>query len=377
MKAKILNLAEKFGRKLRNARLFVGVVVLPMVLAVIYFGFVAPDVYVSESHFLVRNQEHQGISGLGSLLQGSGISSSAAEPVYSVQDYLTSRDVLQQLDGEYHLNAAFNGGGIAGLERFTTSASDKTFEGLLRYYRKHIVETDFDTSSSILTLTVRAYTADASLKINESLLKLSEEFVNKMNARSREDLLKFSIADVADAEQAALLAVRAVSSYRNGEAVFDPDKQSALQLEQVARLQQDLLATSQQLADVRGVAVANPQIPVLQSRIKMLEANIATETAKVAGGQHSLSSKSADYDAVSIQRDFAAKRLELAQASLQAARENALKQQIYIERVAQPNKPDEAIEPKRLRNIAATLALTLVLFGLLSLVFGAVKDHVA
>jgi capsular polysaccharide transport system permease protein len=52
-----------------------------------------------------------------------------------------------------------------------------------------------------------------------------------------------------------------------------------------------------------------------------------------------------------------------------------MKQQLYLERVAQPNKPDEALEPKRLRNVLATLMLSLVIWGIVSLMLTAVKEH--
>ena len=372
-----LKVLQRAGRSFKNMKLFCAVVLLPSALGIIYCGFIAPDIFVSESHFLVRNQSHQSTSGLGSLLQSTGMSPTGDIEVYSVQDYLTSRDALASLEATYHLNATVSRAAIPGLDRLTTFRKDRTFEQLLLYYQKHIVQTDFDTSSSILTLTVRAATADGAFRLNESLLELSEAFVNKMNERSREDLLKFSVADVADAEKQAVRASNAVSSYRNGESVFDPEKQSALQLEQVGRLQQDLIATQGELADVKSVAPGNPQIPVLKNRLVVLQNAIAAETAKVAGGRGSLSTKSADYDGLVIYRDFAVKRLELAQASLQSARENAIKQQIYVERVATANKPDEAMEPKRVRNILVVILVSLMLYGLLSLINTSVRDHVA
>jgi capsular polysaccharide transport system permease protein len=376
MTANPLKVLQRIGRWVRNRKLFIAVVVLPVALGIVYFGFIAPDIFVSESHFVVRNQTRQSTSGLGSLLQSTGISATGDADMYSVQDYLTSRDALVRLDAEYHVNAGFSRAAIAGLDRFTTFSPDRSFEGLLRYYRRHIVETDFDTSSSILTLTVRAGTAPEAFRLNTALLKLSEEFVNKMNERSRTDLLKFSLADVADAEHEAVRASQAVSNYRNGTAVYDPAKQSELNLTRVGLLQQDLISMQGQLADVRSVAANNPQIPVIKNRIAVLEQAIAAETAKVAGGEGSLSSKTADYDGIVIYRDLSVKRLELAQISLQSAREDALKQQIYLERVNEPNLPDEAIEPKRLRNVGLVILVSMMLFGLLSLVNASVRDHV-
>jgi capsular polysaccharide transport system permease protein len=52
-----------------------------------------------------------------------------------------------------------------------------------------------------------------------------------------------------------------------------------------------------------------------------------------------------------------------------------MKQQLYLERIAQPNEPDEAVEPKRMRSILATFLLGLVLWGIATLITTAIKEH--
>jgi capsular polysaccharide transport system permease protein len=364
----------RVGRMTRSHGLFLAVVVFPTCTAVGYFGFIAHDVYVSESHFVVRDQQHQTASGLGSLLQGAGLSEGHDE-AYSVQDFLSSRDALTMLDKRFHLARSYGRADIDWPSRFPGLDGDDSFEALLLYYRKHIVVTDFDATASILTLTVRAFTAEDAYRIDAALLEMSEDFVNRLNQRARTDLMTFAVADVGAAEKDAKAAVHAVSSYRNESSVFDPEKQSALQLAQIGRLQEELIDTRNRIADLRSVAANNPQLPVLQSRVRILQDAIDAETAKVAGGRQSLSSKSAEYESIELQRDYADKRLEIALTSLQEARENAMKQQLYVEGIAQPNQPDIAIEPKRIRDIAATFLLCLVIWGVLSLLVTAVKEH--
>ena len=53
-------------------RLFLLTVLLPTTLAIIYYGFIASDIYISESRFVVRSPEKQQITGIGALLQGAG-----------------------------------------------------------------------------------------------------------------------------------------------------------------------------------------------------------------------------------------------------------------------------------------------------------------
>ena len=349
-------------------------VIVPTALAGAYFGLFAHDIYVSESQFVVRTVQRQLPTGLGSLLQGSGLTQGSSD-VFSVQNFLTSRDALQSLEQHYRLKRSFGSRRVDMAVRFDPLGWDNSFENLLRYYQKFIVNTDLDSTSSILTLTVRAFSAEEAHAINEALLTMSEDFVNRLNERARHDLVRFATADVDSAEKQQRAAVLALSQYRNSQALYDPGKQSELQLQEVGELRAELVDARKQLADVRATASDNPQLPVLENRIRILQGEIGSEMAKVAGDRSSLSSKAPQYEAITLDRDFASKYLQVALDSLEQARENAMSQQLYIERIEEPITPDVAIEPRALRDVAATLLLSLMLWALASLLVTAVREH--
>ena len=362
------------ARTLRVNRLFVFLVVLPTALAILYFGLLAHDVYVSESQFVVRTVQRQMPSGLGSLLQGSGLTQGSND-VYSIESFLVSRDALRILEPRYQLKRTFGSRAIDVIARFDPLGWDDSFENLLRYYQKFVVNTDLDSTSSILTLTVRAFSAEQSHAINEDLLKLSEDFVNRLNERARNDLVKFASSDVDSAEKQERAAVLALAEYRNKQSVYDPGRQSDLQLQEVGALRSELVSTRKQIADLEGMAKDNPQLPMLRNRAKVLQGQIDSEMGRVAGDRSSLSSKVPQYEGITLDRDFAAMYLKVALDSLEQARENAMSQQLYIERIEEPNTPDIAIEPRRLRDIAATLFLSLIVWAVASLLVTAVKEH--
>ena len=119
----------------------------------------------------------------------------------------------------------------------------------------------------------------------------------------------------------------------------------------------------------------NPQIPVLKKRIQMLETEIELESARVAGGGRSLASKAAEFQRLALEKEFADKQLASALASLEQARNEAQRQQLYLERIAQPSLPDAAMEPRRVRNILTTLVLGLVAWGVLTMIVAGIKEH--
>ncbi|AMU04870.1 hypothetical protein A2T82_00670 [Burkholderia cenocepacia] len=354
-------------------RLFALTVVLPTAIATLYYGLVASDIYVSESRFVVRSPQRQSQTSLvGMLLQGTGFSR-AQDDTYPVIDYIQSRDALTELNhGNYIADAYGNHGDfVSRFHRFF----DNSFEALWKYYGKHVVSVEFDSATSITTLQVRAYSAKDAAQINESLLTLSERLINRMNQRAANDTVSFAQQQVDIAAAKSKDTAASLAAYRNSYAVFDPERQSALQLQQVAGLQSQLYAAQAQLLQLEAIAPKNPQIPVLRTNIAALQKQIEGTTGGVVGSKNSLSDKAARYARLQLDAQFAEKQLASALTNLENAKAEAEKKQLYLERLVQPNTPDVAIEPKRLKSIFEVFALGMIAWGVLSLLLAGVREH--
>jgi capsular polysaccharide transport system permease protein len=354
-------------------RLFLVTVAVPTLLAVVYFGLIASDVYISESRFVVRSPQRQAPTGLGALLQGTGFSRSQ-DDTYSVHDFMLSRDALKELDAKLALRTSFGSRGVDLFSRFNSLGLDNSMEALYRYYQKRIT-IDLDTASSISTLKVSAFTPEDAYRINEMLLQMGENLVNQLNERGRQDMIRYARSEVDMAEQKAKDAALALSNYRNKHSVYDPERQSSLQLQQISKLQDELIATQAQLGQVRTFTPDNPQVPALQQRVETLQADISAEMSKVAGGDGSLTKKAAEYERLALERAYADKQLAAALASLGEARNDAERQQLYLGRIVQPSKPDMAMEPRRLRAVLATFLLGMIIWGVLTILIAGIREH--
>jgi capsular polysaccharide transport system permease protein len=364
--------AQRLLRRL-NA-VFMLTVLAPTVLAAVYFGGVASDVYTSESRFVVRSPQRPTQGGLGALLQGTAFSRSQ-DDTYSVHDFIRSRDALKELDSKLNVRESYSAPHIDALGRFPSLEWwDDSFEALHRHYLKH-VSVDYDTVSSISVLRVRAYTAADAQRINAQLLEMGERLVNTMNIRSRQDLIQVAEQEVRLAEERAKVAASALSSFRVSRQVFDPDRQSAIQLQGVVKLREELMTAQAQLDQVRRVSPGNPQVPGLEARVRDLRKAIDEENARVLGRESGLSSKSAAYDRIALEKLFAERQLAGALAALDTARNEAARKQLYLERLVQPHLPDKAAEPRRLRAVLTVLAMGLMLWGITSLVIASVREH--
>lgn len=354
--------------------LFLLTVVLPTGLAGIYYGLIASDVYVSESRFVVRSPERQSASPLGALFKGSGFSRSQDDS-YTVQDFILSRDALKRVDEQHSLAKAFGSSDVDRLSRFGGLDGDNSFEALHLFYKKR-VDIQLDSLSSISTLTVRAFNAENAFGINEQLLEMSEALVNRLNERGRQDMVRYAAAEVADAEAKAKATALALAHYRNEKGVIDPEKQSAIPLQQIAKLQDELLATKFQILQLEKIAEKNAQLPVLRQRAQLLAREIKAETLRVAGGgDKSLASKATEFQRLALEKEFAEKMLASTMVALEQARSEAQRKQLYLERIVQPSKPDAALEPRRLRAVLAVFVLGLVAMGILSMLITGIKEH--
>lgn len=364
----------RFLSSLFRKRLFLLCTVIPTLLAAGYFGLIASDVYISESTFAVRNQEQKTQTGLGSLLQGAGLAR-VDDDSNAVQAFILSRDALKVLDDELGIGKAFAGAQVDLFSRFGKLPWRGGFEYLLLYYREKVT-VSADSSSSIITLTTSAFTADEAYRMNRRLLELAEARVNNLSEDARQDLIRFAATEVAEAQVKESDAAAVLARYRDLKSVMDPEKQSALQLELVAKLQEELIATTALIAQVEKIAKLNPQLPTLRHQARQLEQSIRAETGRVAGADaNSLAATAMEYERLSLEKDAAGKILESAITALEEARNEARRKQIYLERIAQPSRPDVAMEPYRLRNVVATALLGLVLWGVLSLLVAAIREH--
>jgi capsular polysaccharide transport system permease protein len=360
---------------LRRNLMLVIFVIAPNCATIVYYGLIASKVYVSESRFLVRSPQHSiPTSGIvGELLQGTGISHSQ-DDTYAVRDFILSRDALKELQATIDVRRIYARSEADIIDRFPGLDWDSSFEELYKYYEKRLT-VEYDPVTSITTLTVRAFAAEDAQKINSQLLDMSERLVNTLNDRSRQDMVRFADNEVRIASDNAKEASVALLSYRSAQSVFEPDKQAAIQLENVAKIQMDLVSTEADLAQIKRLSPDNPQIGALTSRAETLRETIAAEANKVTNARSSFSARAPNFERLALEVEFADKRLGLALAELESAKADAQQQQLYLERLVQPSLPDKAMEPKRLRSIFAILLMSIVVWGVASIVRASVREH--
>lgn len=362
-----------FERARGMNRLFFALVVIPTLLSIVYFGFLASDVYVSESRFTVRSPNKSNMSPLGMMLGGSGIST-ASEESEAVTEFLGSRQALSEVNEDGFVSRAWSDENIFWFDRFGLLGAS-TGEDLFEYYLGKVRTEDSNNAATVTVLTVRSFDPTSARTINQRLLEKSEVLVNELSERARRDAIASAEAELEAARREAQSAQVALAVFRDREGVVDPELQANAGLQMIGKLQDQLISAQTQLLQMETYTPQASQIPFLRTQVRNLQREVDTQTARLSGGRGSLSASSARYQELLVGSQFAEKQLGTALAAYQEALADARRKQAYVERISQPSLPDDPAYPRRLRGILATFALGLLAWGVISMLLVGIREH--
>lgn len=370
-----MNFLRKLVHKARRNPWFMAGVVLPVLLSAIYYFGIAENQYVSESRFVVKapNQRGAQVSSFANLIQTTGLSG-GQEQANQVIDYVRSRSALGVLVNEPGIRRFYGNDDIEPFSRFPRPWEANTFEDLFDYYTGK-VQIDLDTDTGLVVLRTVAFDPKQAAAINEKLLLQSEQLVNTLNENARTKAIEEATSRVVEAEQRVAAARTAIAAYRTSAAVVDPLREATGVAEIANLLITERAALEAQLSTLQRVTPDHPSIPSLREQINSLTREIDRQTARVVGRSNSISGKLPSYDALVLEQELSSELLVLAQTTLEGARTEALKQQYYLERVVNPNVPDQPEYPKALRMVLTILGFALCLYFIIWMFVVGILEH--
>ena len=184
---KIRELAEASRENMSRGQLFWAFLIVPTLIASLYYGLIASDRYVSEADFVVRGVSNRRASGLEMFFQTFGIARTV-DDANAVQSYIMSRDALRALEKKIDVREIFHGKNADVFSRFPRFWRSDSFESLYDYYLERVTVVQ-ESSKGIAQLRVEAFSPGDAQKIARELLTLGEQLVNRLNTRAQEDEL--------------------------------------------------------------------------------------------------------------------------------------------------------------------------------------------
>ena len=350
-------------------------IVLPTLVAGLYFGVIASDQFVAEARFAVRGSEQTPTDFLGALTGLPGQGSSAAD-AYIVHDYILSREGLEAIAKHLDIRTIF---GRSDIDWFSRLGRDAPIEDVLEYWQG-MISVAFEPSSGISTLKVRGFSPQDSKALAEALLTEGEALVNRMSERARHDALAFADTEVRRAEVRLEDARQAVTDFRNQRQVLDPTRSAEGKLGLVAELEGQLARAQTERTALRAYMHPNAAAIVsLDNKISAIKDQLAQEQRQLASRQPQdsdvMSALVADYQKLLGEQEFAERLYTSTLTGLEAARAEALRQHRYLVTFVAPSLPEDSTRPRRLLAIFTVFVGACVCWGLGALTVAAVKDH--
>ena len=362
--------------------IFLLVVMLPTLVTTVYMTAIASDQYVTEARFVVRSASQSNGSGASSLLGaligggGGGISGMSQGESYSVADYLESHDAVAALQHDLDIVGLYRRPGADFYARLWWARPPA--ERLLDYYQD-MVSVKIDPSSGIVILKTYAFRPDDAQRIAERLLELAEHRVNNFSNRAQADTLAIATQEEAQSEKRVIDAEAALTNFRMHQQAIDPAKSAATLLTVIGALEGQMAAAkAQQAAQSNYLDADSPAQRALGDKIAALQAQIDTETARMTGGDGNvLAPVLAQYETLSLEKEFAEKEYAVALSSMESARMDALKQHMFVVRIVEPNLPELSTYPQRALSILSVFVTLLVSYGIGWLIYAGMKEHAA
>ena len=357
---------------------FLVMVVAPLVAIALYFYLRAEPQYASLTGFTVRQEESGSASAmLGSFAQFAAVSSNTGDTDI-LHEFIQSQELVarlsERLELAAHFSAAWQNDPVFAL------SPDPTIEDLLRYW-KRMVRVSYDQGTGLVELQVLAFDPAMAQRIAQEIVAQSHTLINELNAAARADLMRFAEADLQDARIRLRLAREALTEFRIRTQIVDPDSDIQGRMGVLNNLQQqlaqalidyDVLAENTNQTDAR-VVQANRRIEVIRARIAEERQTFTLQGATFSGQDYP--TLMAEYENLTVEREFAERDYGLALAALELARDNAARETRYLAVYIRPTLAESAQYPRA----AMILGLAFVFLGLtwsiLTLIIYSIRDR--
>jgi len=355
-------------------------VLVPVVLAGVYFFAVARDRYAVESSYVVRRSAEDislgggSTSGLAGLLAGS--SQNSLEDARYLRTYLTSPQVLEDLLKTYDFDAAY---ARIPPDLFAGLPSDANRQDRLKFFQKQ-VQVQLDEISGVITLTTVGLSPKAAYELNKFLLKQSEQFVNRLNQRIGEAQLQFARKELASSQAQLEKAKQRLLAYQSSTEVIDPKVEAGIVANSVGGLEMKLAELKLQrfTLEQQYKSKDEPDLLAVIDQIGELQRLIESERKGLVSRQgtgRNLNRKAADILQYQSAVDFAADLYKTALVSAEKARVETQRQQKFMAILSAPLLPDSPAFNWRLRGFFTVAAIALVGLSLGKFVLGVQDSH--
>ena len=347
---------------------------LPTFICLVYFGVFASNMYISETKFAVRSGTSTA-GGFDIASQFFNIPTTSSQDTKVVEEYLKSPDAFYSINKDLNLIEHYSSSNYDFISRLS---KEPTLDEVKKFWSK-VSKVSVNQDSGVISFSVRAYTEDFAYKIAQNALQQSENLINSMNERARQDGLNLARDEVKIAENRLSNAQKALQDFRSIHNDLDLKSTAAGLQSVILELESQAATIRTQISESSLYMQADaPTMKALQSKLTGIERQIELEKKKLTGTNmtgNSINTLASDYEKLMIESEFANKQLVYAMTSYEKAKIELMAKSLYVVSIAQPTKPDESLYPTTFKFTFITFVVLTMIYGIFSVIVAAIKEH--
>jgi len=349
-------------------------VFLLCMLGAVYWGIIASDRYISESHIVIQQTQMPATQtmDLSSILGGTPAPNRADQML--LRDYLLSIDMLEKLDKKLSLREHYSDRRRDPISRMWDK--DLSTEWFYWYYLLRAT-VEFDEYAGVLVIRAQAFTPEQAHAITSLLVEEGERYMNDMAHRLAQQQVAFIEKQVEQVYERVMRARMAVVAYQNERNLVSPEGTADYFSGIVNTLEGQLASLDTQRNAALGYL--NPESPTVTDfdlQIAAVKKQISKEQARLtSSNRRTLNRSVEEFQRLKLNAEFAQEVYKTALASLEQARVDAGRTIKMVSVIQSPTHPQYPLAPRRIYNTVVFVLVTLIIFGIASLMRAIVRDH--
>lgn len=368
---------RKARMRLRHVGLFLSFWLLvagPVAVAGWYLYERAADQYASRVGFAVRSQE--AINALDALPGlGQGLPGSTTSDTDILYEFIQSQQLVEEIDARLDLRAMYS---KPENDPYFSFSPDEPIEDLVEFWRS-MVAIYYDSGTGLIELRVRAFTPEASVSVAGAILESSTALINDLSAEARADSTRYAREELNEAEDRLTEARQNLAKFRTENRIIDPSADVQGQMTVLFTLQEQLAAKYVELdLLVKNTRAGDARIDQARTEVEVIEQRIEQERRKfgLSGeGDASFSLVIAQFEALTVDLEFAQTSYLSARSSLDGAIREARQQSRYLAAYLKPTRPESAEFPQRETLLGLITLFVFLIWALLTLIYYSVRDR--
>ncbi len=359
---------------------FILLVMAPLGGLGFYLWEIAADQYGSTTGFTVRKEEGASATDLlGGLAQfaGAGSTTTDSDILY---EFIQSQELVESIDAKLDLRGHYS---MNWPKDWMFSVwPDATLEDMVWFWQR-VVRISYDQGSGLIEVRVLAFDPEYAQRVATEIVTESQDMINALNEQAREDALRYARADLEEAIKRLKKAREALTRYRTRTQIVDPLTDMQGRMGVMANLQQqlaealieyDLLSGTASDADPR-VIKAERLIGVIRERIAKERQSFASDSTETGDVGEDYPTLIAEFESLTVDREFAEESYRAALTVLDAARTNAARQSRYLATYIRPTLPRTSEYPQRFVLMGLAALFVLMFWAILMLVYYSLRDR--